>query len=305
MRFPHLEDSVEDEWQERVVRHLGLTDWQIIEPGPGLGFLGSVAVDVLETSGLVWPPNAHFMMPSVRSAAGGSVLTGAFGDEIFTEDPRRSSARRSRYESLPRSLRDVARVAVTAGPRRVRSWDARRRLRVLPLPVWLTDQAGDTVRTGLADLAAVAPLRWDHAAITFPRLRYQNAGVAALEALGSLTDTVVTAPLGDARFVAAVANEAGKLGFTDRTAAMRRLFGHLLPDEVLSRSTKASFGRALWGPEAAEFAEAWDGSGIPEDLAEAEVLRATWRAACDMSAPVPAHAFQSAMALHAAYVVAA
>jgi len=302
MRFPELPDSVEDDWQERVIRHVGLTEWHIVEPGDTLGFLDTIATGVLNSQGLLWPPNAHFMMPSIRAAAGGSVLTGAFGDEIFTEDSRRTSARKSRYVSWPRSPRVAARVAVTGGPRAIRLWDSRRRVRSSPLPPWLSPEAAARVRQRLANQMAFPPLRWDRAATTFPRLRYVKAGLAALRALGVASDTTVSAPLGEARFVAAVAKAAGKVGFAERTVAMRKLFGHLLPDDVLSRTSKASFGRALWGTETMEFARRWDGSGLPREVVDVDVLRATWMAASDMSAPLPDFAHQSATALHAAYL---
>ena len=57
---------------------------------------------------------------------------------------------------------------------------------------------------------------------------------------------------------------------------MRYLFGDLLPDAVLSRTTKASFNQTRWGSFEREYARNWSGEGIDPDLIDAEKLRAAW-----------------------------
>ncbi len=57
---------------------------------------------------------------------------------------------------------------------------------------------------------------------------------------------------------------------------MNRLFGQLLPPEVLSRPDKADFTRGFWAEETRRFAADWDGDGIPADLVDADALRDTW-----------------------------
>ena len=61
-----------------------------------------------------------------------------------------------------------------------------------------------------------------------------------------------------------------------RTAAMRSLFGDLLPDAILARRSKAYFNRAFMGEETRAFAQRWDGSGLDHDLVDPELLRAEW-----------------------------
>ena len=60
-------------------------------------------------------------------------------------------------------------------------------------------------------------------------------------------------------------------------ATARRCCGELvpdlLPDDVLARTSKATFTAATWGDHTREFAARWDGSGVDPDLVDAEELR--------------------------------
>ncbi len=83
-RFPAAKDSHESDWQERVVAHLGLDDWLKPEFTDELDCVGPVATSVLRRHGLLWPFNAHFHVPQLEAAAGGSLLTGIGGDETLS-----------------------------------------------------------------------------------------------------------------------------------------------------------------------------------------------------------------------------
>ncbi len=96
-------------------------------------------------------------------------------------------------------------------------------------------------------------------------------------ALAADHDTLPVHPLLDRGFLSAFATRGGRGGYGDRTAAMRRLFGDLLPEPVLTRASKAEFGAAFWGAAARAFAASWDGSGVDDELVDADVLRAVWR----------------------------
>jgi hypothetical protein len=87
---------------------------------------------------------------------------------------------------------------------------------------------------------------------------------------------VLVHPLLDSSFLAAVARGGGRLGFGDRTAAVRAVFGDLLPDAVLSRTTKAHYGEAFWGRDTREFAERWSGLGVDAALVDPAALKAEW-----------------------------
>jgi asparagine synthase (glutamine-hydrolysing) len=75
---------------------------------------------------------------------------------------------------------------------------------------------------------------------------------------------------------------------------MMALFADLLPDPVLSRISKASFGGVFWGPASRRFAEEWDGTGLDDGLVDPAALRRAWLA------PVPVYG--SALPLHAAWL---
>jgi asparagine synthase (glutamine-hydrolysing) len=75
---------------------------------------------------------------------------------------------------------------------------------------------------------------------------------------------------------------------------MTELFGDLLPEPVLARTSKASFGGVFWGQASRRFAQEWDGTGLETSLVDAEALRAEWLA------PVPVYG--SALPLHAAWL---
>ena len=99
---------------------------------------------------------------------------------------------------------------------------------------------------------------------------------ASGQALAAAAGTQLVEPLLDPRFVASLAQHGTRHGYATRDAAMRTLFGGLLPEAVLSRSAKARFTRAFWGAKARSFAEVWEGETWFADLADPERLRGEW-----------------------------
>ena len=77
---PAAEESA---WQEAVVGALQVTDWIRLRADDDLDFVGPVAADVLRRHGLLHPANAYFHAPLLRQAAGGTLLTGAGGDQVL------------------------------------------------------------------------------------------------------------------------------------------------------------------------------------------------------------------------------
>jgi hypothetical protein len=75
---------------------------------------------------------------------------------------------------------------------------------------------------------------------------------------------------------------------------MRALFSPLLDDTILSRVSKATFAGVYWGPASRQFAEDWDGTGIPVRWVDVDALRAAWRA--------PTPVYGTALPLHAAWL---
>ncbi|MDA0179868.1 asparagine synthase-related protein, partial [Solirubrobacter phytolaccae] len=96
LRAAHEPHSHESDWQERVVAHLGLGDWVKIEVGDELDAVGPYARRVLERHGLLWPFNTHFHLPLLERAAGGTLLTGVGGDELWSSSRAQVLRRRRR-----------------------------------------------------------------------------------------------------------------------------------------------------------------------------------------------------------------
>jgi hypothetical protein len=283
--------SDEAQWQERVVAHLGLADWARLELTDELDAVGPYAQRAMLRHGLLWPFNAHFHLPLLEAAAGGSLLTGIGGDELFMAAcPRRAYTVLTAQEA-PRP-RDVLTVGFAVAPRPLRRAVHRRRSTV-PF-AWLSSHARRAIARVVADEEAREPLT------PAARLRFWHArrslriGTAALGALGRDHDVLVVHPLAAPAVAAAVARSAPR-GFRGRTAGMRALFAGVLPDEVLGRASKACFDEAFFHRHSRAFAATWDGDGAPAGVVDVEALRREWRS--------PAPAPQSLTLLQAAWLV--
>ncbi len=272
LRFPDAGTTHESEWQELVVAHLSLPEWERVEIRTELDFLGDVACDALLRHGLLWPANAHVHAPLLARAAGGSLLTGFDGDGLFNWSWPRLRARLSRRGVA--SARDVLRAGFAMSPTRVR-FERYRRRPELPT-TWLRPAARRHVSALTAAARASEPRRWDRRVDWYARQRYPQVAVQSLDLLAGRHDTLVCHPLLDRDFLAALAAGGGRGGYGDRTASMRHLFAGLLPDSVITRRSKAEFGAAFWGPAAQAFAASWDGSGLDNELVDADGLREAW-----------------------------
>ena len=67
--FPGVDDADESTWQELVVRHLELRDWQRIMIHDELDVIGPLAASHLLTDGLLWPPTNRGRRAVHRSGA--------------------------------------------------------------------------------------------------------------------------------------------------------------------------------------------------------------------------------------------
>ena len=73
----------EDEWQESVIGHLGIADWERIRFTHELDVVGPIATPLLQRFGPYFPFNGHFLFPGMQSGRGGTYLSGVGGDELF------------------------------------------------------------------------------------------------------------------------------------------------------------------------------------------------------------------------------
>ncbi|MBB2901998.1 asparagine synthase (glutamine-hydrolyzing) [Kineococcus radiotolerans] len=274
-RFPAVEDSREDGWQELVVRALGLSEWQRPTWTDELDVLGPHARTVLLRDGVLPPFNGHLHEPVFAAARGGSVLTGIGGDELFSQVSRypvvRVAARRAplRWRSAPHLL-----FSATA-PRALR---ARRGARHLPVAYdWLRPPTARALRRAVALDVAAEPLRWDVAAATWTWPgRVLQLPRRAKERMAAAHDVLVEHPFACALVLAAAAATWGWAGPRGRAGELLTHFGDLLPRELFTRETKAGFNGAFWAGPAAEFARGWTGGGVDPDLVDPRALHAQW-----------------------------
>ncbi len=246
MRWAGAADTDETSWQEMVLRHIGLDGVQVLELTDELDALGTMASDFLRVHGLRWPGNAYMHRPVIDVARGGTLMTGIGGDELFSNNsPRRSIGQLARA-GLPRRMREEVRLA------RGYSDDWR----------WLTPDGSMRVRRSLVRDELSWPYRWDRSLHYWYASRAFAAIDGALALVAAGRDVAVINPFVDRQVLAELGRLGGRRGFPSRTEAMRRVCGDLLPDALISRTTKASFSGAIWGPRTREFMESWSGGGL-------------------------------------------
>ncbi|WP_432511340.1 asparagine synthase-related protein [Kineococcus sp. SYSU DK001] len=278
--FPAVPASHEGRWQELVVRHLDLPEWTRLEFTDELDVAGPVARDTLRRLGVRAPFNLHFHAPIAALAAGGSLLTGVGGDELFSPVARLTPYRllSRRWDVNRRTVRDAA---LDLAPRPLR---VRRSSRRIDLPYgWVRPAALRRLRTDLARLDATEPLSWERAVRrrVWPgrRLQMHREG---LDRLGALHGVAVENPFCAPGVLATTATAWGRPGPRGRTRELRAQFGDLLPADLLERSTKSSFNAAFWAGPAREWARGWSGDGLGGDLADlvdVEGLHQEWSGA--------------------------
>jgi hypothetical protein len=257
-----------------VVRHLGIGDWLRPEFDDELDLVGPVAAEALRRHGLLWPFNAHFHVPLLDAARGGSLLTGIGGDELF-----RSAAAPRAVAVLSGRVRpqaaDARRVVAHLAPRAARRrWHGRRRPeRVHP---WLTAAGDDAGRRVLGDWDAAEPRSLGSRMRHVRAARYLRIGTASLALLARDRGAEIHHPLLEPAVWAAVAHSAPAGGHLDRARAMAAVFGPVLPGELLAREDKATFDEVFFHDHSREFAAGWDGSGVPGELVDAGALRDHW-----------------------------
>ena len=272
-RFPAAPGSHEAEWQEQVVRHLGLADWERMTLSDELDCVGPVAQAVLRRHGLLWPFNAHFQVPMLERAAGGSLLTGVGGDELF--GPHRWSTAASVLAGRQRPrLGHLGAVGLALSPRPVREWILAGRHEIR-WP-WLHPEVAQDANRHRNGWHARTPRRWSGAIDWWWQSRSRVVLSASLALLAEDTGTQLVQPFFEPAAMAAVARHFGGCGPTDRSAAMQTLFGDVLPDAVLTRRSKAWFDQAFFSEPSRAFAAAWTGGGVDPALVDPERLAVVW-----------------------------
>ena len=266
-RFADAPEADESHWQEQVVAHLGLTDWQRLDFTDELDAVGPYAQRMLLAHGLLWPFNVHFHLPLLDLARGGSLLTGLGGDQLL--GVLRSVPQRTR----PRRL---ARRALRRAPAVLRGAAMARR-HPLEAP-WMRDAGRRAATRAWASQLSSEPGGPSAARMEYElALRYLRVARNSLAICAAGSDVLLEHPLCAPSVWSAAAHACSRrAGFSGHEEALRELFGDLLPDALIARADKASFDAVFCNRHNREFARRWDGRGIPGDLVDAEVVRAHW-----------------------------
>ncbi|MGH9107587.1 MAG: asparagine synthase-related protein [Acidimicrobiales bacterium] len=274
--FPGEAEAEEGYWQDLVVRHLGLTDWAKVDSGEDADLVGPAAGDVLHRHGVIWSALLATRARTMALAAGGSLISGEGGDEVF--GPHRATPL-ARLARGPRPRAPAHLAKASAGdllPRRLRAEHLRARFAADLGLEWLRPEVREDYLGRLAAQWAAEPFPWARAVRWLTSCRHVVLAIANVAGLAAEAGAHYSAPFLDPSFVEALSGAFGPLGPPGRTAAMRSFFGGLLPDELLSRETKAVFTLPAWGPRTKEFVARWDGSGLDEELVDVEALRRCW-----------------------------
>ena len=111
-------------------------------------------------------------------------------------------------------------------------------------------------------------LRWDSGAMFYAESRTVQLENKAFARIGAMHHVELFSPLNRLSFVSAFAKQVGFAGPASRTAAMHDLVTDLLPEAILNRGTKATFGGVVWGRAFRRFVRRWDPSTLAPNVAE-------------------------------------
>lgn len=269
------ERTREREWQELVLAHLGIEDWVRLPQSDELDLLGPVAVDGLRRHGVMYPGNAHMIVPLARLASGGSVMLGAGGDEVLGAWPFQDLAALLAAR-LPPRLHDLRRAAGWAAPSRLRAARYAQGVHWVQMP-WLRSPFRAQAAQRIARDIAGSPRTWSERMRWNARRRLWAISDDASRRHAADHDVLVVSPLLDHGFLAGLGASGGRLGLGDRTAVTRMLADGMLPATLVERRTKAEFSEPYFGKHTKRFAREWDGrAGIDASVIDPDALRAEW-----------------------------
>jgi asparagine synthase (glutamine-hydrolysing) len=274
--FPHAPATDETEWQELVVRHLRLNDWQRVVLDDELDLVGPLAATHLLRHGVLWPPTIHADVPIIERVTGGSLLDGEGGDEVLGVAQHRIAPMTNLLRNPRHLRRSSVRAAVAAlAPANTRAARLEQQVTTASMP-WIRPPLLSELSRRFHEGARTEPLSFASSVRMVPRRRSFALLAHNQRLLAEDADVVFVSPLLDQDVVEMLAREGGWLGRGDRTAALRALASDLLPDAVLSRTTKAEFGGAFWAGHARGFAERWTGDGVDGSLVDPDALKRLW-----------------------------
>ncbi|MEU7803587.1 asparagine synthase-related protein [Micromonospora arborensis] len=257
-RFTGAPRADESDWQERVIGALGIGgSWQILRADDDLDLVGPVARRLLHRHGVLHPVNLHLHLPIAELASGGSLLTGAGGDQILAGWRRPPAA----------SLRD-------------RLWWLRHAARTRQGPAamfpWLRPSVAREAHRSLRAEQRAEPRELRHRVAWHTRRRDLRMTCSALAALAAEHQATAIQPLLDEGFLAALALLAGDRRNIGRDRLLAEIVRGALPAEVTAPRRKARFLEVFFRAPTREFVRTWDGSGVDPHLVDPDGLRRLW-----------------------------
>jgi hypothetical protein len=274
LRYPGLASERELEVQEHVVAHLGLGNWECVEPDGDLDLIGSVAGPTLARTGPLWPPNAYLMAPLIEAARDG-VFVFMSGLIDFFAWWRWGSLMELLAGDRRPSKRDLALLAKALVPTSMRVRDASRRGLPTPMP-WLRPAAEHEALALLRRRQASAPVRFDRAMVTQVTHRCFDGLAGTFSALGKALGTEIDQPLRQPGVIESIAGFGGRRGFRRPRDLVHRVCGELLPAELLRPRTPLDLTPVYFGEASREFAATWSGAGLDESIVDVVALRRSW-----------------------------
>jgi asparagine synthetase B (glutamine-hydrolysing) len=269
-----IPEAEENGWQEEVVAHLGLDDWERIDVTDELNLVGPWAQTALRRHGRFFPASAFMLLPMFERARGGTLVVAQGGEEmyIYWRWARLVDALALRRRPTRGDLRMLA---LAMAPLPLRRRIAMRSAPPAPFP-WLTGEAAREVSRIFADEVGTEPIRYSAALRGLLRHRCMSGTIRSVSALAEGAGARAIMPVLHLPLLAVWARDGGWKGWGDRTATLRRLAGDYLPDHVLARRDKTRMNRVFFGPHTHAFAERWSGGGVDPSLVDVEVLREMW-----------------------------
>jgi asparagine synthetase B (glutamine-hydrolysing) len=274
--FPAVAAAEEGRWQETVIRHLGLRDWQRLEFDDELDVVGPIAQEHLVEHGVVWPPTIGADRPMVDAVRGGALIDGEGGDEVLGVAAHRV-APITRVVRSPRPVR-WSRIRSALGavaPTPLRRRHVRRVWERVPMP-WLRPWVRDALESSMDRVELHQPVSFAASVRLVPRRRTQLLGARNRRLLAEAHGVHVFSPLLRPEFVHALARDGGVLGRGDRTAVLRAMASDLLPDAVLGRTSKATFASCYVAAHSRELIADWNGEGVDDELVDPIALKRAW-----------------------------
>lgn len=285
-RYPGDRADDESAWQELVVAHLQSTglspEWIRRDIDTELDLVGPLTAPVLRAhGGPVFPAALGNTILLASYAAGGSLVTGNFGDEVLGGHRATVLRTVARHRGRGFGAADWRHVAGCAAPARIRLLLG---ARDHADGAWLRPALRRAVMAETLRVESARPLRWDRSVRAALSPRAVAVGNQTRARIARDHACKLVEPLGAPAFVASFAAFGHRWGRLTRGAGTRLLAGGLLPDAVIDRKDKASFNASRFGAPSREFARTWNGDGVDENLVDPVALRAAWLAAAPPAA---------------------